>query len=274
MPISKGISVGAIVRCASQVTPPSKERLKAITLAEKSFQATYSVPSGPTKGTAPMEYPGGPGNSIGAVDGEARPMVRGAGYAYAAGRGAAEGCVPCDVDIVAEADGVADVHRDHRLVVEVILAWLERELGQARPRAAAVAGAGDRQFCAVDADAVARRVERGAEEHHDEPVEDVSLRVEGERRVRAEPGVVGARQRRRQRHGGAPPATASVGREVRAHRQPEDLVRAGSERARAVRVQRDVGLALRAAFVRHVDVVKACRSGGSAPAHRSVLRKK
>src|SRR3989441_6215373 len=58
MPISNGITLGAIVRCASQVTPPSKERLNAITFAEKSFQATNSVPSGPTNGTAPIEFPG------------------------------------------------------------------------------------------------------------------------------------------------------------------------------------------------------------------------
>ncbi len=32
--------------------------MKAITLAEASFQATNSVPSGPTNGTAPMELPG------------------------------------------------------------------------------------------------------------------------------------------------------------------------------------------------------------------------
>src|SRR5262249_26052127 len=63
IPISNGITFVAMVRCVSHVFPPSSERLKAITLALKSFQETYNPPFGPTAGDAPMDRPGPEGSS-------------------------------------------------------------------------------------------------------------------------------------------------------------------------------------------------------------------
>src|SRR5712691_11080958 len=63
MPMSNGMRLDAITPCCPHVAPPSNERLKAMVLAEKSFQATYTSPPGPTKGTAPMPRPGPLGSS-------------------------------------------------------------------------------------------------------------------------------------------------------------------------------------------------------------------
>src|SRR2546427_12117838 len=71
-----------------------------------------------------------PAGGVGAIDGEAHAMVRRATDADAAARRAADRCVPRDVDIVAEGAGLAHVHGDHRLVVEVGFPRLERKLGQ------------------------------------------------------------------------------------------------------------------------------------------------
>src|SRR5207247_903734 len=73
-------------------------------------------------------------------------------------------------------------------------------------------------------------------------------------------------------HVDAPPARAAVAGEVGAHRQPEDLIRAGSELAGAGGIQGDVRLALRAALIRDVHVAGGCRRGASAAAQRSVCR--
>src|SRR5262249_60980068 len=51
------------ILCRCQLAPPSADRAKAMTLAAKSFQATKTVPSGPTKGEAPIERPGPLGSS-------------------------------------------------------------------------------------------------------------------------------------------------------------------------------------------------------------------
>src|SRR5438552_753520 len=185
---------------------------------------------------------------VGAVRDKARSMVRGVSDADAAGARSAERRVPGDVDMVAERARGALVHGDHRLVVEVVRAPLEGELREERPAVAAVARAGHRQLRAVDA------TEIGAEEDGDEAVESIALGVEGERRIGAEPRVVGTRQRWRQGHVDAAPAVSSVRRKVCPHREPEDLVGPGGELARAIGVQGDEGLALWAALVRHVDV--------------------
>src|SRR5205085_11401317 len=92
-----------------------------------------------------------------------------------------------------------------------------------------------------------------AEEDDDVAVEEVAACVEGERRVGAEvyavrPDCGGQRQVN------AAPVLAAVRREVAAHRQAEDFVRAGGDVLRLRRVDGDEGLALRAALVGDVDV--------------------
>src|SRR5690242_5185531 len=63
MPTSNGAVFVEIVPCASHVTPPSNDRLNAMTLFLKSFHATYTSPFGPTNGTAPIPCPGPEGLS-------------------------------------------------------------------------------------------------------------------------------------------------------------------------------------------------------------------
>src|SRR5439155_2208693 len=110
---------------------------------------------------------------------KARSMVSGVSDADAAGARSAGRRVPGDVDMVAERARSALVHGDHRLVVEVVRAPLERKLRQERPAVAAVARAGHRQLRAVDA------TEMGAEEESDEALESIAVGVEGERRIGA-----------------------------------------------------------------------------------------
>ena len=172
-------------------------------------------------------------------------MIGRAREPHAAAGGAAGRRVPCDVHVVAErARGVA-VGRDHRLVVEVIGAACEREQRELRIRPAAVGRPRDADSRPVDPVPV-------PEVHDDVAVEDVAARIERERRIGSEVDAVSLR--RRQRQIDAAPARAAVGREVAAHRQPEDFVRAAGEHLRLRRVQRDERFALRTAFVRDVDV--------------------
>src|SRR5260370_22738356 len=56
--------LGAITTALPQVAPSSNELLKAMVLLLMSFQAAYTSPFGPTKGTAPMAFPGPLGASI------------------------------------------------------------------------------------------------------------------------------------------------------------------------------------------------------------------
>src|SRR5712692_2403522 len=56
--MSNGICLLAMTLWLSQVAPPSKERVKAMVFALKSFQATYTSPFVPTNGCAPIPNPG------------------------------------------------------------------------------------------------------------------------------------------------------------------------------------------------------------------------
>src|SRR4051794_39916846 len=58
IPISNGSRLFAITLSDPHVAPPSNERLKAIVLSAKLFQAMYRVPSGPTNGETPIDLPG------------------------------------------------------------------------------------------------------------------------------------------------------------------------------------------------------------------------
>src|ERR1700675_4469945 len=58
IPISNAIDLLAMTLGVPNVTPPSKELLKAIVLAAISFQAAYASPFGPTNGWAAMDLPG------------------------------------------------------------------------------------------------------------------------------------------------------------------------------------------------------------------------
>ena len=163
----------------------------------------------------------------------------------ASGR-AADRRVPRHVDVVAERRGGIRVRRDHRLVVEVIFAAVEREVRHARIRFAAIRRFRYGQLSSVDAVTV-------SEEDDDVTVKEVAARVERQRRIRAEIDTVRA-DRRRKRSIDAAPRFAAVAREISAHRQTENLVGSARQILRVRWVDRDVRLALRAAFVRHVHV--------------------
>src|SRR5207244_160306 len=190
----------------------------------------------------------------------------------AAARGAAQRRIPGDVDAVAEGARRVLVRGDHRLVVEVVLAAVELEERNLRPGLAAVGRARHRHLGAVDAHAEAGRVEGGAEEDDDIPVEEVVGAVEGERRIGAEVDAVGT-DRRRERQIHSAPALAVVAGEVAAHREAEDLVRAGRELRGLARIDGDEGLALRPALVGDVHVRSRRRAyGGGGERVGPVLR--
>src|SRR5260370_15241095 len=61
--MSNGIVLAATTPGAPHVTPPSKDRLNAIVFAAVSFQAAYTSPFGPPKGTAAITRPRPEGSS-------------------------------------------------------------------------------------------------------------------------------------------------------------------------------------------------------------------
>src|SRR5205823_5497843 len=141
-----------------------------------------------------------------------------------------------------------------------------------RIRLAAVHRTGYRHLRAVDSVA-------GAEEDDDVAVVEVARAIEGEPGIGAEVDAVGP-------DGGwkgkihSSPGGAAVGGEIAAHRQAEDLVRAGRDDLGVPGVDGDEGLALRTAFVGDVDVgtegARRCRrrgllSGGSVVEDELVL---
>ena len=170
--------------------------------------------------------------------------------ADSAARGAAQRRVPRHVDVVAERRGRRIVRRDHRLVVEMIFAAVEREVRHARIRFAAIRRFRYGQLSSVDAVTV-------SEEDDDVTVKEVAARVERQRRIRAEIDTVRA-DRRRKRSIDAAPRFAAVAREISAHRQTENLVGSARQILRVRWVDRDVRLALRAAFVRNIHVAAGC----------------
>src|SRR5260370_38713104 len=91
--MSNGIVLAATTPGAPHVTPPSKDRLNAIVFAAVSFQAAYTSPFGPTKGTAAITRPGPEGSSM-RVNRKCSAMVGGPGEAQPAARRAAARGVP------------------------------------------------------------------------------------------------------------------------------------------------------------------------------------
>ena len=127
---------------------------------------------------------------VGAGHAETGAGILGSRDQHTAARCRAASCgVPGNVDAVAEGRARGAVSGDHWLVVEVIGATREPEERRLRPGTSAVGGARDRHLCAVDPVAV-------TEEHDDVSVEEVPLRVEGQRRVGAEIDAIGPLGRR------------------------------------------------------------------------------
>src|SRR5207237_10816131 len=91
------------------------------------------------------------------------------------------------------------------------------------------------------------------EKDDDVAVEEISARVEGQGGVGAEVNPVRT-DSWRERQVDAAPASAAVAGKVTAHRQTKDFVRAGGEHLRRACVEGNKGLALRATFVRDIDV--------------------
>src|SRR3954471_13933108 len=108
-------------------------------------------------------------------------MVAGAGYANAAAGRAAAGCVPHNVNVVAESTARAGIGGDHGLVVEVISTAFKGKERDLRIALAAVGGAGYRHGGAVDAAEVL------AEKHHDVAIKHIATGVEGQRGIGAKP---------------------------------------------------------------------------------------
>ena len=178
-------------------------------------------------------------------------MIRRCRHAHAAANRSARSGVPRNVDVIAQSTPCVRVRGNHRLIVEVVRAVFKSKESDVRIGLTAVARFRDRHFRPIDSIPV-------AEENHDIAIEDIALSVEGQRRIGSKIDAVCA-FRRWQGQIDTAPTAAAVRRIVPAHRQAEDLVRAGCETLRLALIDSDESFALRAALVRYVDI--AIRGG-------------
>src|SRR5712692_8789651 len=147
-------------------------------------------------------------------------MIRRRRDPHATANRSTHGCVPRNVNIIAQRTAWVGVGSDHRLVVEVVLTTLKRKESYRGIRLAAISRSRHRHFSPVDADTVRRAY--AAKEHHNVAVEDIALRIESQRGIRAKVKSAGALRRRQRQIYAAPPA-AVVRREVSPHRQAKNL---------------------------------------------------